>query len=235
MKRLYYLLLILIVAVEGCVRNELVCTSTGDMKPLRALTVEDVIPTEYAVTFEGDNIVITGKTRETIQLDITGGFPLVRVTGTVIYRDHGGDVIQIAQYRNGRLHGIVLEWTGCACTPAGGHLYQKTTYQDGRPVGVRTWWYPSGRPWGESRYDSSGKTSVNTVWWENGNKMYEGRYDGVIPEGVHTNWNQDGSLRDIEHWRDGDVVRRITPEEYQREQQGRGYSPPAARLAQPTP
>ena len=65
--------------------------------------------------------------------------------------------------------------------------------------------------------------------------MYEGRYDGVIPEGVHTNWNQDGSLRDIEHWRDGDVVRRITPEEYQREQQGRGYSPPAERLAQPTP
>ena len=218
MKPIYYVLPIFVASLVGCAHNELFRTAGGETKPPRALTLEDVVPTEYAVTFEGDNVVITGKAQDTVQLDIAGGFPVVQVTGTVIYRDHGGDVKQIAQYRNGRLDGLVLEWTGCACTPAGGHLYQKTTYRNGRRVGIRTRWYRSGHPWGVARYDSSGVTSLNTVWWENGNKMYEGRFRGETPEGVHTNWNEDGTLRDIQQWQDGKVIKTITTDENRREQ-----------------
>ncbi len=220
MKHICHILPILLALVAGCAHNELFRTETGEMKPLSAWTLEDVVGTNYVVTVEGDNMVITGRTNDTIRLDISGGFPIVTVSGTVIYRDSCGQVLQLAQYREGQLHGIVLEWNGgCACTPAPARLYQKSTYRNGQPVGVRTWWYRSGRPWGVARYDSSGESSINTVWYENGNRMYHGRFIREhTPDGVHTNWYENGSLENIQYWKAGSVIKELTPEEITREQ-----------------
>jgi antitoxin component YwqK of YwqJK toxin-antitoxin module len=194
------------------------------MKKPSLWTLRDAVPTDYVVTQEGDNMVIKGKEEGTVQLDISGGFPIVKVTGTVIYRDHCGEVKQLAQFRNGELHGIVLDWMGCACTPAQGHLYEKRTYRHGKPVGIRTWWYRSGQLWGIARYDSTGEASLNTVWYENGNRMYHGRFIREhTPDGVHTNWHKDGTLESVQRWEAGRLVETLEKGTEQREQSPEPY------------
>ncbi len=125
----------------------------------------------------------------------------------------------VRQYKDGKLHGKVVNWD------SGRRKSAEMDFSDGRPDGVVRLWYRGGGLEAEFRWREGKRHGVSTRWHKNGKKAEKIRYvDGRLT-GTRIEWDEkgnklcearyeNGNAVEYFQYRDGD---RVTGEELMRE------------------
>lgn len=182
MKKIYVIVISLLLSMSNCSNNELKENyfSNGKLSEKYTL-VRGEFHGQYVAYYENGNIRAKGEYKKN------------KMVGEWIEYYENGNIFLKQKYKNGRL--VFLE---------GWDEKLNQIVKDG--TGTLFFNYPNGSKMSTSSYKDCKKDGTWISWYENGAKLSESHFSEDKPIGIWSYWDDKGNLTEEREYKDGQII-----------------------------